>query len=220
MEQNLNLGKQIEFQMGINDPNQLKEWLNSHQNVTGFITAGRSNVGKSSLINALFSHTIARTSKEPGRTQQINIFSFKKHNPNSNQDETFYLFDLPGYGHAEVSKGMQKNWEALLKNFFRYLPPSVLILNIQDARHPHTDTDQYFCDFIRPFKLTTYLVFNKLDKLKTQSERASLEKIKNSLYQEYKWMKQIYFVSAEKKTGLPQLILSLESYLLNQQNQA
>jgi GTP-binding protein len=98
-----------QFKMGISDLNQFEDWLASHRDVIGVSFVGRSNVGKSSMINALFGSKTARVSKTPGRTREINIFEF---NLNLNGKKTdlppFYLIDLPGYGFAEVSKEMSK----------------------------------------------------------------------------------------------------------------
>ena len=80
-------------------------------------------------------------------------------------------FDLPGYGHAQVSKEMSQ-WDILMNEFFTHCPGSVQMVNIQDARHPNQEADQRFQQYLKPFDFTTTLVFNKMDKLKKQKERA------------------------------------------------
>ena len=115
---NIQKGK-TEFLMGIDQVDQLKTWLNEHPFINGIAFVGRSNVGKSSLINSLFGKSTARVSKTPGRTRQVNIFNFIVENRETKTLENFYLFDVPGYGHAEVSKEMAKNWQSLLDNFFQ-----------------------------------------------------------------------------------------------------
>src|SRR5690606_35939086 len=98
-----------EFLMGIDTVEQLQQWLNEHSFANGIAFIGRSNVGRSSLINALFGKTTARVSKTPGRTRQVNIFDFTVEDPETKLLEHFFLFDVPGYGHAEVSKQMTVN---------------------------------------------------------------------------------------------------------------
>ena len=98
------------FLMGISDPAQFEDWLNKNPNIIGVSFVGRSNVGKSSIINALFGSKTARVSKTPGRTREINIFEFELGLDGKKcQLPKFVLINLPGYGHAEVSKEMSKN---------------------------------------------------------------------------------------------------------------
>ena len=119
--------------------------------------------------------------------------------------QKFFLIDLPGYGHAEVSKEMSKNWNELMGAFFAQVSESMLLLNLQDSRHPDQDADRQFYDFIKRYTRKTILVFNKIDKLKTQKERNFLEKLKPILSKEYKWIRQMYFASAHSKKGIPQI---------------
>jgi GTP-binding protein len=200
-----------EFLMGIDNIEQLKQWLNEHPFANGIAFIGRSNVGKSSLINSLFGKTTARVSKTPGRTRQVNIFDFIVENKETKSLEHFYLFDVTGYGHAEVSKEMANNWQNLLDNFFQLCSEKILLLNIQDARHPLQESDLIFHDYMKSFNLETYLLFNKIDKLKTQSERAKLKAHMPEIYNKFKWVKQIHFTSAEKGDG----IQAVETAIIN-----
>ena len=180
-----------EFLMGIDTIEQLKQWLNEHTFANGIAFIGRSNVGKSSLINSLFGKSTARVSKTPGRTRQVNIFDFVVENRETKSLEHFYLFDVPGYGHADVSKEMANNWQYLLDTFFQLCSEKILLLNIQDARHPLQESDLVFHQYIKSFELETYLLFNKIDKLKTQSERSRLKSHMPEIYKKFKWVKQI-----------------------------
>ncbi len=129
-----------QFLMGISDVKQFEEWLAKNQDAIGVSFVGRSNVGKSSMINALFGGKTARVSKTPGRTREINIFEFELNlNGKKTEMQKFFLIDLPGYGHAEVSKEMSKNWNELMGAFFAEVSESMLLLNLQDARHPDQD---------------------------------------------------------------------------------
>lgn len=209
---NIQKGK-TEFLMGIDKVDQLTTWLNEHPFINGIAFIGRSNVGKSSLINSVFGKSTARVSKTPGRTRQVNIFSFNVEDKEKKVVEQFYLFDVPGYGHAEVSKEMAQNWQHLLDTFFGLCSERVLLLNIQDARHPLQDADLVFHKYIKAFNLESYLVFNKIDKLKTQSEKAKLKTQMPDIYKKFKWVKQIHFTSAEKGDGIPVLEQSIINFV-------
>jgi GTP-binding protein len=206
------------FQLGLDKFEQVEKLFTQNPDMVGIAFVGRSNVGKSSMINSLFGRKTAKTSKTPGRTREINVFSFNVGDKDTVDPELppFFFFDLPGYGHAEVSKQMQKNWNILMATFFEMMPTSVCILNLQDARHPDQKSDQEFHTFLKNSPHYTALAFNKIDKLKKQKEKAALQKRKKDLFAKYKWVKQIHFVSAESNAGLPQLEQALVSFLLEQ----
>ena len=126
-----------------------------------------------------------------------------------------YLFDLPGYGHAEVSRAIAKNWDQLMGTFFDQVCNEVVMMNIQDARHPNQKADVEFHKYLKDFNFDTFLVFNKMDKLKKQKERAALNKIKPQLFKEYKWVKQVFFASAETKNGLKEVESSMIQDILH-----
>jgi GTP-binding protein len=206
-----------EFKLGISDLEQLEIWLNENPSAIGIAMVGRSNVGKSSLINALFGKSVARVSKTPGRTREVNVFTFNVNLNGKKSDlPAFYLIDLPGYGHAEVSKEMSRNWNELIGAFFELISPGILLINLQDARHPNQEADQKFYEFLKDFSNKAILIFNKLDKLKTQKERAVLDKLKPVLSKSYKSIRQMYFASAETKQGLPQVEEAILAHLLEQ----
>lgn len=209
------------FQMGLDKAHQVQHLFEKNPDMIGVAFVGRSNVGKSSTINTLYGAKTARTSKTPGRTREINVFSFQVGEKGKIDDSIppFFLFDLPGYGHAEVSKEMMKNWQQLMSTFFQNLPTSIALLNIQDARHPDQKADQQFHEFLVDSPHFTMVAFNKVDKFKKQKEKAALQKKKKELFQRYKWVKQIHFVSAENGLGIPELEQGLMAFILEKYGQ-
>jgi len=194
------------FIRGFDDAQAFLGWINENPEIRGLAFVGRSNTGKSTTINKLFGKSTARVSKTPGRTREINVFVFSL----PDMDEKFYLFDLPGYGHAQVSKEMLKNWRRLMDTFFMNAPRGVTMINIQDARHPNQKADQAFYDYFKNFSLDVMLAFNKMDKLRTQKEKAHVKKIA----MEFTKVRQIHFISAEKGTGVEALNQALTGSLL------
>ena len=134
---------------------------------------GRSNVGKSSLINSLCRNSkLARISANPGKTRLINYFRI---------NDSFYLVDLPGYGYARVSGDERRRWGALMEDFFQEPNLFTMGVLIVDSRHAPTADDvtmaEYFFDAGRPF----VVVANKCDKLKKSEIEPNLERIRDVL---------------------------------------
>jgi len=138
---------------------------------------GRSNVGKSSTINALSQRkNLAKSSSTPGKTQLINFFDIKYKFREEDYDIRFV--DLPGFGYAKVSKSLKEVWQKNLVEFIKHRVSIRLFIHLRDARHPHaqidSDVTEYISKFIRPDQ--RYLtVFTKIDKL-NQKERAKLKR--------------------------------------------
>ena len=160
------------------------------------VFAGRSNVGKSSVINCLLGRkNFARVGNSPGKTTHINYFKV---------DNQLYLVDLPGYGYARVSQAERARWGRLIEQWFQ--DPSLMTLGIQivDARHKPTADD---CTMIECFKQSGkpfIVVANKLDKLKKSEIEPNLLQIKTTLPLDDS-VKVIPF-SAEKKLGRMELL--------------
>ncbi|WP_024789124.1 ribosome biogenesis GTP-binding protein YihA/YsxC [Lebetimonas sp. JH292] len=133
---------------------------------------GRSNVGKSSFLNAFLNQKIAKISSTPGKTQLINFFEIE------DEDKKFILIDLPGFGYAKVSKSLKKEWGKNLDQFLKNRFNIKLFIHLRDARHPNLEIDEnvdnYLNSFIRPDQ-QIITVFTKIDKLK-QSEISKLKK--------------------------------------------
>jgi GTP-binding protein len=118
---------------------------------------GRSNSGKSSLLNALTnSHGLARTSSSPGRTQLINFFLI--------DGQTYYV-DLPGYGYAKVPKGIRDTWGEMVEGYLRSREPLKLAIMLVDSRIPPTDSDRTMKDWLDHFGIPNLVVLTKSDKI-------------------------------------------------------
>jgi GTP-binding protein len=167
----------------------------------GFILCGRSNVGKSSLINALLKNNISRISNTPGKTKDINVYRFF-----TKQRETpFYLFDLPGFGHANVSKAERWRWDKSLDFFLTQIPQTIKILHLMDSRLPFQKVDTKFIEYFDGLKRDCLYVFTKVDKIKKQKDKVQLLK-------QTKDLKRTSFqISSQSSAGL----IELENYLLN-----
>jgi GTP-binding protein len=127
--------------------------------------SGRSNVGKSSLINVLLRRTrakIARVSATPGKTQAINFYEV---------NGEFYLADLPGFGYAQVPKKMREAWKGLIEGYLGGADGPVGVVHLVDCRRPPTDTDLEMLDYLAAVGLPTLVVLTKMDKLKSKQAR-------------------------------------------------
>jgi GTP-binding protein len=132
-----------------------------------YAVVGRSNVGKSSLINTLANQrALAKTSRTPGRTQLINFFDFGP----------FVLADLPGYGYAKVSKSMQAYWGKELTRFLRERPSLTGVVHLMDARHPLQANDQEMRELLLSYDLPLLVVLTKADELR-QSDQSKVVKL-------------------------------------------
>lgn len=128
---------------------------------------GRSNVGKSSLINALVKRrSLARTSSTPGKTQTVNFYLV---------NDAFYLVDLPGLGYAKVSKVQRESWGRLIRGYVRERQSLELVVHLMDSRHAPTDLDLEVASIVREFDREYLVLLTKVDKL-NQKERSAVQK--------------------------------------------
>lgn len=134
---------------------------------------GRSNVGKSSLLNSLLSRKgLARTSNTPGRTQSINFFLI---------NESFYFTDLPGYGYAKVSKAMRQDWGKMAEEYLAKRRELTLSIQLVDLRHSPTQLDRQLHEWLVFHQKNHIIVATKADKLSTNQLKKNLAEIINVL---------------------------------------
>ena len=154
---------------------------------------GRSNVGKSSLINAMMNHKdLAKTSGTPGKTQLINHFIV---------NEEWYLTDLPGYGYARVSKVKRKDFEKLITNYILNRSNLVNLFVLVDVRHTPQKIDLEFIEWCGESGVPFSIVFTKADKMKPNAAIKNVEIYTNELMKTWEDVPEMYVTSAEKKEG-------------------
>ncbi|GJM05708.1 MAG: putative GTP-binding protein EngB [marine bacterium B5-7] len=142
----------FEFIKGVTAFNQLPE-----DSGVEVAFAGRSNVGKSSALNKITNRrSLARTSKSPGRTRELNYFAY---------DESRHIVDLPGYGYAKVDEAMRNVWAKLLERYLRERNSLKGVFLIMDIRHPMGKFDQIMLDYCKSCDLPLHVLLNKSDKL-------------------------------------------------------
>ncbi|MCZ2222928.1 MAG: ribosome biogenesis GTP-binding protein YihA/YsxC [Chitinophagales bacterium] len=159
---------------------------------------GRSNVGKSSLINMLVNQrNLAKTSATPGKTQLINHFLI---------NDSWYLVDLPGYGYAKRSQRDRNRWEQMIENYLRKRENLINVFVLIDVRHSPQQNDLAFINKLGEWQIPFVLVFTKADKEKPnvvlRNEKLFLEKMKET----WQFLPQSFITSSEKKQGREELL--------------
>lgn len=136
--------------------------------------AGRSNVGKSSMINRLINRkNLARTSSTPGKTQLLNYYRI---------NDALYFVDFPGYGFAKVSKTLRQEWGKMIENYLTTREPLKLILLVIDLRHPPSKDDQAMYDWLKHFDLPVCIVATKADKIPKGKWPKHIKVVKETLH--------------------------------------
>jgi len=138
-----------------------------------FAFVGRSNVGKSSLLNALLARKgLAKTSSTPGKTQTINFFEV---------NGKFYFVDLPGYGFAKVPKNLKDAWNRVMVDYLKHREPLRMAVALLDARHVPSDNDLHMLELLEEAEVPTLVVATKIDKLKQGERKRNLERLRAAL---------------------------------------
>jgi GTP-binding protein len=160
--------------------------------------AGRSNVGKSSLINALVNrHRLARTSNTPGRTQELNFFA--------PHDSALYLVDMPGYGFARAPKDKVEAWTQLIEDYLRGRATLKRVLLLVDARHGLKAADEEIIVLLNEAAVSFEVVLTKADKIGARELDAVVASTGQALERHPAAFPAVLATSAEKKTGIPEL---------------
>ncbi|MHA8090581.1 ribosome biogenesis GTP-binding protein YihA/YsxC [Aquirufa antheringensis] len=170
-----------------------------------FAFIGRSNVGKSSLINSLTFHKgLAKTSQTPGKTQLINHFII---------DEKWYLVDLPGYGFAKVSKEKRKEFEKMIFDYLIHRENLTCLFVLVDIRLKPQAVDIEFMSRMVEDEIPFYIVFTKSDKLSQKQVNESLDVYKNFLLEMWDELPPLFITSAEKHVGREEILKSIDELI-------
>ena len=167
-------------------------------NTVEFSFIGRSNVGKSSLINSLTKRkNLARTSKTPGRTQLINYFLI---------NDKIYFVDLPGYGFAKVPEAVRRNWGKTIESYLVSNREKIVFL-LLDLRRVPSNEDMEMLKWLEHFEIEYYIIFTKADKLSNNEKFKQLKEIRKKLVFKNE---DVFFYSSLKNTGRKELLDFIE----------
>lgn len=159
---------------------------------------GRSNVGKSSLINMLTNKkNLAKTSSKPGKTLLINHFLI---------NQTWHLVDLPGYGYASIGKDMRQKLKEIIEGYLLYRPQLTNVFLLIDSRHAPQKIDMDFMQWMGENEIPFAIVFTKIDKLSQTKSKDNIEKYKDSLAEVWETLPKIFVTSSEKQQGREELL--------------
>ena len=159
---------------------------------------GRSNVGKSSLINYLTGRKhLAKTSATPGKTQLINIFFI---------NDNWYLTDLPGYGYARASKKNKAKWQKMTMNYILYRQNLMCLFLLIDSRHKPQKSDTEFMEWLGKNEIPFVIVFTKVDKLTPQEVNKNIANYKEHILKTWEEIPPIFTTSAKKGVGKDEIL--------------
>ena len=168
---------------------------------------GRSNVGKSSLINMLMLRkNLAKTSGRPGKTQLINHFLINKN---------WYLVDLPGYGYARVSKSSKKTFQKFITSYFELREQMILAFVLVDCRHEPQPIDLEFMQWMGENGIPFNIIFTKADKLKPKALERNIEVYSSKMLETWEEMPKYFITSASNSEGRDELLKHIEEISQN-----
>lgn len=170
-----------------------------------FAFIGRSNVGKSSLINSLCNHKgLAKTSSTPGKTLLVNHFLI---------NDSWYLVDLPGYGYAKISQTARVKLHTMINNFINESEEMVLLFVLLDSRHDIQKIDLEFLLSLGAAGIPFSIIFTKADKLGRDALAKQIEANKNELLKYWEELPPVFVTSSEKNTGREEVLEYIQTIL-------
>ena len=169
---------------------------------------GRSNVGKSSLINMLCNNDkLAKTSNSPGKTQMINHFEISSvPKPGDHNETKWYLVDLPGYGFAKISQSSRRRWEQMIENYLRKRENLADVFVLIDARHSPQKLDLEFIERLELWKIPYNIIFTKADKEKQAVVSKNVKLFLESLRKTQQFLPRHFVSSSVKKLGKDKIL--------------
>ena len=176
-----------------------------------FAFIGRSNVGKSSLINMLCKNNkLAKTSSAPGKTQLINHFEIESNTKSNQGFKKWYLVDLPGYGFAKVAQSSRRRWEQMIENYLRKRENLVNVFVLIDSRHKPQKIDLEFISQLDKWQIPFSLVFTKTDKEKPAVVANNIQAFLDTLRSTWQFLPQHFVTSAEKHQGRDEVLAFIQ----------
>ena len=176
-------------------------------NLQEYAFIGRSNVGKSSLINMITSQkNLAKTSSTPGKTQLINHFEIESSATEKTPKEKWYLVDLPGYGYAKRSQSDRRRWEQMIEGYLRKRENLVNVFVLIDARHSPQKIDIEFLTQLAKWDVPFTLAFTKSDKEKPAVVVRNVKEFLDKMRETWQFLPQSFVSSAEKNTGREEIL--------------
>jgi GTP-binding protein len=191
--------RNVEFRISVGSPDQERP-----DDLPQIAFSGRSNVGKSSLINTLLRRTrkkLAHVSGQPGKTQTLNFYAV---------NDTFYLVDLPGFGYAKVPKAVREQWRPLIESYLKSEKQLLGVVHLVDSRHSPTEDDLRMIEFLAELEIPTLVVLTKIDKLSSTNRAKQLPALAEALQVD---PEQLLPFSSKTGEGREDLLESIEALL-------
>ncbi|MBN1186910.1 MAG: YihA family ribosome biogenesis GTP-binding protein [Bacteroidales bacterium] len=174
-----------------------------HNVLPEYAFIGRSNVGKSSLINMLTGHSkLAKTSSTPGKTQVINHFLI---------NEDWFIVDLPGYGYAKTSKTKRAEFGIMIEDYIVKRETMICLFVLVDSRHEPLQNDLEFFRWLAENEIPFVIVFTKMDKLNVAERKTNIETYKNKMLEEWEYLPEVFLTAATTKEGRDEILDYIEN---------